>query len=94
MSPTIWGLFLKDGEAGSRAIDVEVFQWFFLTVVGGAVAVLPFFLRLPENRDEKVEPLMIGGAILRPLRAATALVNLIDLRGLERRRGGRERKSE
>ncbi len=94
MSPTIWGLFLKDGEAGSRAIDVEVFQWFFLTVVGGAVALLPFFLRLPENRDEKVEPLMIGGAILRPLRAATALVNLIDLRGLERRRGGRGRKSE
>ncbi len=94
MSPTIWGLFLKDGEAGSRAIDVEVFQWFFLTVVGGAVALLPFFLRLPENRDEKVEPLMIGGAILRPLRAATALVNLTDRRGLGRRRGGRERRSE
>jgi hypothetical protein len=94
LSPTIWGLLLKDGQAGSRAIDVEVFQWFFVTVVGGAAVLLPFFLRLPENRDEKVEPLQIGGAILRPLRAATALVNLIDLRGLERRRGARDRKGE
>lgn len=80
LSPTIWGLFLKGGDGGSRAIDPDVFQYFFLTVIGGGLVLVPFFLRLPANKDARVEPLIIGDAILRPLRAATALVNLIDLR--------------
>ena len=92
LSPTVWGFFLKQGEGPARSIDTDVFQWFFLSVVGGAGVLLLFFRRLPENKDQKVEPLFIGDAILRPLRAATALVNLIDPRALDRRKAARERK--
>lgn len=90
LSPMIWGLFLKEGGEGSRAIDEEVFKYFFVFVVVGAVVLMPFFARLPSNRDARFEPLVIGDAILRPLRAATALVNLIDPRSL--RRGPKDRK--
>lgn len=90
LSPMIWGLFLKEGGVGSRAIDEEVFKYFFVFVVVGAVCLMPFFARLPSNRDARFEPLLIGDAILRPLRAATALVNLIDPRSL--RRGSKDRK--
>jgi MFS family permease len=86
LSPTIWGLFLKTGEEGSRAIDPVVFQYFFLSVVVVGSLLVPFFWRLPEQKDAPVEPLIIGDAVLRPLRAATALVNLIDPRSLDRRK--------
>lgn len=90
LSPMIWGFFLKEGDAGSRAIDEQVFQYFFVFVVVGAIGLMPFFARLQSNRDVRFEPLVIGDAILRPLRAATALVNLIDPRSL--RRGSKDRK--
>ena len=38
--------------------------------------------RLSEDKSQPVEPILIGNAILRPFRAATYLVNLIDLRHL------------
>ncbi len=90
LSPMAWGFFLKEGEGASRAIDTQVFQYFFVTVVVGAVLLMPFFARLPGNKNLRFEPLIIGDAILRPLRAATALVNLIDPRTL--RRGTKEKK--
>ncbi|HEY1107081.1 MAG TPA: hypothetical protein VGE76_00570, partial [Opitutaceae bacterium] len=83
-------LFLKEGGVGSRAIDEDVFKWFFVFVVVGAAMLMPLFARLPSNRDARFEPLVIGDAILRPLRAATALVNLIDPRSL--RKGAKDRK--
>ncbi len=86
VSPMVWGLFLKQADGASRAIDPGVFQIFFLTVLGGALLLAPWFAQLPDNRDQNVEPLVIGDAILRPLRAATALVNLVDPRSIDRRR--------
>ena len=47
---------------------------------------MPWFAQLPDNKDQAVEPLVIGDAIWRPLRAATALVNLVDPRAFDRRR--------
>lgn len=85
LSPMVWGLFLKPGGATARAMDTDVFQYFFLAAIAGSVLLAPLLFRLPENKDQTVEPLLIGDAILRPLRAATALVNLIDLRALDRR---------
>lgn len=92
LSPIIWGLFLKSGEGGVRAINPDVFQIFFLTVIFASLVLAGLFARLPENRDQKVEPILIGGAILRPLRAVTALVNLIDPRTLHRSKSPDPRK--
>ncbi len=82
LSPIVWGLFLRGGTSGARSIDPEVFQFFFLTVIIASLLLGALFTRLPENKHQKVEPILIGGAVLRPLRAMTALVNLIDPRSL------------
>ena len=39
--------------------------------------------RLTEDKDSPVDSLVIGNAVLRPFRAATYLVSLVDLRELE-----------
>ena len=80
-SPILWGLFLKSGGSGS-GFDAAVFQWFFVSVAVGAVVLSLLLARLPEEKGHSVEPILIGNAILSPFRAATYLVNLIDLRNL------------
>jgi MFS family permease len=93
LSPTVWGLFLKTDEGVRRGIDVEVLQYFFLSVIGGAFLLLPLFLRLRENKDQPVRPLVVGDAILRPLRAATALVGLVEA-GDQRTKGPRDQRTK
>ncbi|MBI5770272.1 MAG: hypothetical protein HZA93_21020 [Verrucomicrobia bacterium] len=83
LSPIVWGHFLKHG-GPARAFDAGVFQWFFVSVAVGALVASPLIARLPEDKGHPVEPILIGNAILRPMRAATYLVNLIDLRSLGR----------
>jgi hypothetical protein len=85
LSPIVWGVFLKSGEGG-RGIDVEVFQWFFVSVVVGALALSSLLGRLPEEKGQPVDPILIGNAILRPFRAATYLVNLVEPRSLVQRK--------
>jgi hypothetical protein len=80
-SPIVWGLFLKSGGA-ARGFDTAVFQWFFVSVAVGAIVLSSLLARLPEDKGHSVEPILIGNAILNPFRAATYLVNLIDLRSL------------
>ncbi|WP_414664191.1 hypothetical protein [Horticoccus sp. 23ND18S-11] len=82
ISPVVWGLFLKSGEGVSRGINVEVFQWFFVTVGVGAVLLFSFAGRLSEEKGQPVDPILIGNAILRPFRAVTYLVNLVEPRSL------------
>ncbi|MDO8540349.1 MAG: hypothetical protein Q7S40_07890 [Opitutaceae bacterium] len=84
LSPIVWGLFLKTGDGASRAIDIPVFRWFFVSVFAGAIALLFLMSRLVEDTKTPVTPVLIGNAILRPFRAVTDLVNLIDLRHLNR----------
>lgn len=84
LSPIVWGLFLKSGEGAARGISTPVFQWFFVTVVAGAVLVSTLIGRLPEEKGHPVDPILIGNAILRPFRAMTYLVNLVELRPTRR----------
>ena len=80
VSPMLWGFFLKGGEGTGRGIDAGVFQWFFVSVVAGAVVLSSLLARLHEEKGQSVEPIMIGNAILHPFRAMTYLVNLVEPR--------------
>jgi MFS family permease len=91
LSPVIWGVFLKTGEGATRGLDSQVFQWFFVSVVVVALVISPLLARLPEEKGHPVDPIIIGNAILRPFRAATYLVNLVDPRSLH---ASRERSTE
>jgi hypothetical protein len=53
-----------------------------VAVLISAVLLSSRLARLPEATAAPAEPLVIGTAILRPFRAATYLVSLIDVRGL------------
>ena len=79
LSPVVWGIFLKSG-GPTRGINTDVFQWFFVSVVVGAIAISYWMSRLPEEKGHPVEPILIGNAILRPFRAMTYLVNLVEPR--------------
>ncbi len=80
LSPVVWGLFLKTGDGAGRSIDPGVFQGYFVTVVVGAMVLSSLLARLPEEKGQSVDPILIGNAILRPLRAVTYLVNLVEPR--------------
>lgn len=82
-APIVWGIFLKTGGADGSGLDVQVFQIFFATVIGGVIVLSSLLAKLPEDMAAPVEPLVIGNAVLRPFRAASYLVNLIDVRGVE-----------
>lgn len=82
ISPVLWGLVLKtEGPAGSSGMDVSMFQVFFLIVLASVVLLSSLMARLPEDKGHPVESLIIGNAVLKPFRAATYLVHLIDLKG-------------
>lgn len=78
LSPVVWGLFLKSDVGAGPGIDTAVFQWFFVSVVVGALGLIPLMARLPEEKGKSVDPILIGHAILRPFRAMTYLVNLVE----------------
>ena len=82
VSPVVWGIFLRTGEGAARGINAEVFQWFFMTVVIGAIVLSSLLGKLPEEKGQPVDPILIGNAILRPFRAMTYLVNLVEPRSL------------
>ena len=79
-SPVLWGMLLKSDDGAARSLDLEVFQWFFVSVVVGALVLSPLIARLPEEKGQTVDPILIGNAILRPFRAMTYLVNLVEPR--------------
>lgn len=85
LSPVIWGLYLKHGTGPGPAMNAGVFQWFFVSVVVSAVVLSSLVARLPEETKLPVEPLLIGNALLHPFRAASCIVNIIDLRILRLR---------
>lgn len=82
LSPILWGLVLKSESAFGAAIDVNVFQLFFLFMLAGVVVLSSLMARLSEDKETQVDSLVIGNAVLRPFRAATYLVSLVDLREL------------
>jgi len=79
LSPILWGLFLKKGSTAGAGMDTGVFQAFFVFVILVVLVLSPLLARLPEEKGAPVSPLVIGNAIFRPFRAATYLVNLIEI---------------
>lgn len=92
ISPVVWGIFLKGGEGVTRSINTSVFQWFFVSVVVGAGVISSLLGRLPEEKGQPVDPILIGNAILRPFRAVTYLVNLVEPRSLGQSKSRASRK--
>lgn len=80
LSPIAWGLLLKENDAPAGGFDANVFQWFFVCVIVGAVVLSSLIARLHEDKGHPVDPIMIGNAILRPFRAASYLINLVEPR--------------
>lgn len=83
LAPIVWGWFLRTESAAGPALSVPVFGWFFVSSFASSCLLAWFSARLPEERSVSVEPIMIGNAVLRPMRAMTYLVNLVDVRGLD-----------
>ena len=81
----MWGLFLKEGDGALRSINAGAFQWFFVSVVLGAIVLSSLIARLPEEKGQSVDPILIGNAILRPIQAVTYLVNLVEPRSLRKK---------
>lgn len=79
LSPILWGLFLKTDSPSGAGIDTGVFQTFFAFVLVSVVILSSLLARLPEDTGTPATPLVIGNAIFRPFRAATYLVNLIEV---------------
>ncbi|HEX2099113.1 MAG TPA: MFS transporter, partial [Candidatus Synoicihabitans sp.] len=82
-APFIWGIFLKQPSAEGAGINTGVFQLFFIVVLISVIVLSSLLAKLPEDTTVPSEPLVIGNAVLRPFRAATYLVNLIDLRQVQ-----------
>jgi MFS family permease len=78
MSPILWGLLLRSDGGMGRSLDVGMFQWFFVSVGLGGIVLSTIVARLPEEKGQPVDPILIGNAILRPFRAMNYLVNLVE----------------
>lgn len=76
LSPVLWGMFLK-GEGTAPSVDLEAFRVFFWAVLGGSLALAAAVGRLEEKAGH-VDPLLGGGWLLRPFRAVTNLINLVE----------------
>ncbi|HYC72660.1 MAG TPA: hypothetical protein VEB66_15730 [Opitutaceae bacterium] len=76
LSPVLWGMFLKGGDH-APSVDPEAFRIFFWAVLGGSLALVAAVGSLEEKAGH-VDPLLGGGWLLRPFRAMTNLINLVE----------------
>jgi len=74
-TPVLWGLFLKM-PGNVPAIDVRVFEGYFVSLLLICIALAFFVRRLPESA-KPVGPLFQGSWMLRPFLGVATLVNLI-----------------
>jgi hypothetical protein len=84
LSPVLWGMLLKSDDGAARSLDTDMFQWFFVSVVVGGIVLSSLAARLPEEKGQSVDPILIGNAILRPFRAMTYLANLVEPKAPDR----------
>lgn len=82
LSPAAWGLFLKES-GGGVAISPVAFEIYFVATLLGVLALVVLVSRI-EERAGHVDPLLQGGWLLRPFRAVTNLINLVELPGRRR----------
>jgi len=87
-SPILLGLVLRgQTPTGEPTMNTDAFQWFFVALIVSLSVLSVFMARLKEDRSIEVKPLVIGNALLRPFRAASYLVNLVDLQSVGKKRG-------
>ncbi len=86
-SAITWGWVIKAGDVvNGPSVNGVAFQVFFGFVLVSTCVLSALGARLVEDKTTQVEPLVIGHALLRPFRAATTLISLIDLQKLDRGR--------
>jgi hypothetical protein len=79
LSVTAWGWALR-AEGGGAGMNLVAFQALFVTALVACVWLAARLVRLPEPDAPDIEPLLPGSLLLRPHRAVSYLVNLIDPR--------------
>ncbi|MBA4137640.1 MAG: hypothetical protein C0518_10020 [Opitutus sp.] len=84
LSPAIWGLVLKDSRNGTAMMAPGAFQVFFVVTLIGVLALVLLVNRMQE-RAGRVDPLLEGSWLLRPFRAMTYLINLVEPADRERK---------
>lgn len=78
LSPIFWGLFLR-GEGPTPTMNTTAFEVFFAFVLV-AQLVLLWNVRYLRAAKSDVEPIVLAGALGRPIRSLSFLVNLADYR--------------
>jgi hypothetical protein len=61
-------------------MNLVAFQWLFVTAIVACIYLAARLVRLPEPDAPGVEPLLPSSLLLRPHRAISYLVNLVDPR--------------
>jgi len=79
LSVTAWGWALRP-EGGGAGMNLVAFQWLFITAFIICLIIALRLVRLPEPDAPDIEPLLPGSLLLRPHRAVSYLVNLVDPR--------------
>jgi MFS family permease len=75
----LWGLLLRPAEVGGGMnLDAFVGHFWIAILVCGAMAYL--LTRIPEPDAPPIDPILPGSMLLRPHRAVSYLVNLVDPR--------------
>lgn len=75
LSPIVWGLFLRGG-GEAPAMNTTAFQLFFLFVLTGNL-ILAWNVRYLRAAKGDSEPIVLAGALGRPIRSLGTLVNLV-----------------
>jgi MFS family permease len=79
LATTAWGLALRPEEGGT-GLDATLFQALFAAALLGCAGLALVVFRLPEPDAPGLEPILPGSALLRPHRAVSYLINLVDPR--------------
>lgn len=87
ISPIVWGLFLREG-GGERGMDIAMFQAFFVFVIVSQFVLL-WNVRLLKAARGEAKPIQLAGALGRPVRSLSFLINLVDSRASRREKRGK-----
>lgn len=78
LSPIVWGLFLR-GEGSAPTMNTAAFEAFFAFVLVAQLILLWNIRYLRAARTDS-DPIVLSGAMGRPIRSLASLINLIDTR--------------
>src|SRR5690606_20047521 len=80
LSPIVWGLFLRGQDAsGAQTMNTNAFQIFFVFVILSQLILL-WNVRYFRARKTDTTPIVLAGAMGRPIRSLGTLVDLVTRR--------------